>query len=344
MKRGISLYSYQELYYRGELDLEGCVANAAATGATGIEILVDQMIPGYPSLRYNLSAAFVDSWQALLAKYRVEPVTFDIYGETKLYKGQICSDAELSQQLVELFKTGSALGFPIMRINFLVPPSVIEMLVPYAEEMGVRMAIEVHAPHRIDGPWVQETLEIAQRRGTKNLGIMPDFGTYCRNIPRLVLEESRRKGVSENIIAYLSEQYHESNKPTDLLDRVKRMGGNEAAEWLARRVELGVWINDDPSLLAPLMPYVFHAHGKFYEMTEDLVEPDVRYEDVMRVLGEHGYSGYISSEYEGQRLTQDIDPGYDEIEQVRRHQAMLERYLAEPAIPTSLQGGGRGAR
>ena len=46
MKRGISLYSYQELYYRGELDLEGCVANAAATGATGIEILVDQMIPG----------------------------------------------------------------------------------------------------------------------------------------------------------------------------------------------------------------------------------------------------------------------------------------------------------
>ena len=49
----------------------------------------------------------------------------------------------------------------------------------------------------------------------------------------------------------------------------------------------------------------------------------------MKVLIDNQYSGYISSEYEGQRLTQDIDPGYDEVEQVRRHQAMLCRYRGE---------------
>ncbi len=344
MQRAVSLYSYQEQYYRERLDLEGCIANAAATGATGIELLVDQMIPGYPSLRYNLSEAFVESWGKLLAKYKVTPVAFDIYGETKLFKGRICSDAELTEQLVELFKAGRALGFSIMRIAFLVPPSVIEALVPYAEDMGIKMAIEVHAPHRIDGPWVQDTLEIAQRKGTKNLGIMPDFGTYCRNIPRLALDESRRKGVSEDIIAFLSDTYHESAKRTGLVERIKRMGGNEAAEWLAQRVELNVWINDNPELLAPVMPYVFHAHAKFYEMTEDMVEPDVRYDDVMRVLIDHGYNGYISSEYEGQRLTQDIDPGYDEIEQVRRHQAMLAQYVDHASPSTNRTERAHGAR
>ena len=344
MQRGVSLYSYQEQYFTDKLDLEGCIASAAATGASGIELLVDQMIPGYPSLRYNLSDAFVDSWHTLMAKYRITPVAFDIYGETKLFKGKTCSDTELTEQLVELFKAGRALGFSIMRIAFLVPPSVIEALVPHAEEMGLKMAIEVHAPHRIDGPWVQDTLEIALRKGTKSLGVMPDFGTYCRNIPRLALAESRRKGVSEDIIAFLSDAYHDSSKRTGLVDQVRRMGGNEAAEWLALRVELKVWMNDDPKLLAPVMPYVFHAHAKFYEMTEQMIEPDVRYDDVMRVLIEHGYKGYISSEYEGQRLTQDIDPGYDEIEQVKRHQSMLAQYLGQASLPNEGKEGTHGAR
>lgn len=331
MLRAVSLYSYQELYYLGKIDLGECIANAAATGATGIEMLADQMIPGYPSLRYNLTDEYIDAWQGLLAKYAVKPITFDIYGETKLFKGRICSDAELTAQLVELFKTGKALGFSIMRIAFLVPPSVIEALVPHAEAMGLKMAIEVHAPHRLNGPWVEKTLEIAQRTGTKNLGIMPDFGTFCRAIPRLVLEESRRHGVSEDIIAYLADVYREPNKPKNLVERVDAMGGNAAAQWLAQRVAIGVWINDDPGLLAGLMPHIFHAHGKFYEITEELVEPEVSYDEIMRVLLDHGYAGYISSEYEGQRLTQGTNPGYDEIEQVRRHQAMLCRYFGETA-------------
>jgi hypothetical protein len=33
------------------------------------------------------------------------------------------------------------------------------------------------------------------------------------------------------------------------------------------------------------------------------------------------------SEYEGQRLTHGVDMGYDEVEQVRRHQQMLSQYI-----------------
>jgi hypothetical protein len=45
-------------------------------------------------------------------------------------------------------------------------------------------------------------------------------------------------------------------------------------------------------------------------------------------LREAGYSGYINSEYEGQRLTQDAFET-DSCEQVRRHHVMLRRLLGE---------------
>ena len=46
IKRSVSLYSYQQAYYLGQLDLEGCVAAAAAAGAKGIELIPEQMPVG----------------------------------------------------------------------------------------------------------------------------------------------------------------------------------------------------------------------------------------------------------------------------------------------------------
>ena len=84
IQRGISIYSFQEKYYRGEMSLEDCLATAADMGVKGFEMLSDQMIPGYPSIKYNQSAEFLDSWRGWLSKYAVEPIAFDVYGETKL--------------------------------------------------------------------------------------------------------------------------------------------------------------------------------------------------------------------------------------------------------------------
>ena len=50
MKRSISLYSYQDEYYDGKLDLEGCLRETAKTGATGVELLAEQMIKKFPQI------------------------------------------------------------------------------------------------------------------------------------------------------------------------------------------------------------------------------------------------------------------------------------------------------
>jgi hypothetical protein len=156
--------------------------------------------------------------------------------------------------------------------------------------------------------------EIAARLNTRHLGLMPDFGTYCRRIPHLVLEESRRRGVREEIIAMAADAFHSPAQCKTLVERVGRANGTAAELWLARRVEIGVWINDDLRDLATYLPYCVHAHGKFYEMTEDLIEPDVGTTD-MPILGRPADTMATTSEYEpasqsGHR------PGYDEIEQV----------------------------
>ena len=46
------------------------------------------------------------------------------------------------------------------------------------------------------------------------------------------------------------------------------------------------------------------------------------------MLIEGGYSGYLSSEYEGNRHIQDVSP-VDSVEQVRRQQVMFKRLLGE---------------
>ena len=62
-------------------------------------------------------------------------------------------------------------------------------------------------------------------------------------------------------------------------------------------------------------------------MLEDYTEYSIPYKEVIDVLKKGGFNGYIATEYEGNRHIQDIYE-VDSVEQVRRHQVMLERMIA----------------
>ena len=107
-----------------------------------------------------------------------------------------------------------------------------------------------------------------------------------------------------------------------------KMGANQQDLGLLRSA--GMIRYNQPEWLIPIMPYVCHIHAKFYEMTEDCVEPSIDYTNPIRILAEHGYSGYLSSEYEGQRAYHDVE-GFmpDAVEQCRRQHDMIRRLLGE---------------
>ena len=81
------------------------------------------------------------------------------------------------------------------------------------------------------------------------------------------------------------------------------------------------------------MPRIHNVHGKFYEMTPDYIEPSIPYDEIVRVLEQGGYTGYICSEYEGNRWIEDFQEP-DSVEQVRRQQVMLAKLLGEATVPS----------
>lgn len=82
-----------------------------------------------------------------------------------------------------------------------------------------------------------------------------------------------------------------------------------------------------------LAGHVVSCHGKFNHMSEipgragQYHDAAIDYEGAIGALIEGGFGGYINTEYEGQRYSQDRTRAemMDEVDQVRRHHEMLRR-------------------
>ena len=92
-----------------------------------------------------------------------------------------------------------------------------------------------------------------------------------------------------------------------------------------------------PDILRQLAGHVVSVHAKFYNMSSMSGHPDqfqdiaIDYESGINALKQGGFTGYVNSEYEGQRYWQDRsrEDMMSEVEQVRRHQEMLRRLISQ---------------
>lgn len=72
--------------------------------------------------------------------------------------------------------------------------------------------------------------------------------------------------------------------------------------------------------LKKIMPYCFEMHGKCHYVDENLHEVSIPYEDIIPVIADSEYNGYIVTEYED-------EGGYNAVEQTTRHVAMVKKLL-----------------
>ena len=80
-----------------------------------------------------------------------------------------------------------------------------------------------------------------------------------------------------------------------------------------------------PEDIIPLLPYIHCCHAKYYNMSEDFDETTIPYVEVVNIMKEHGWNGYLLSEYEGMHKED-----YNHcMTQVKRHHVMLKRLLGE---------------
>jgi sugar phosphate isomerase/epimerase len=324
IKRGVSFYSYQQAYYTGQKNLEQLIgATANTVGAQGIEIIVEQTPVGdFP----NPSDADVARWFGWMEQYGTTPICMDSFIDYMLYKGRILTRKEQVEQMERDLRLAARLGFKVIRVLCPVRKEIVEASIPIAEYYGVKMGLEIHAPMTLRSRWTVEYMDMVVKSGTKFAGLIPDFGIFALRPARRMLQNALRQGASQTVLDAIVAAC-EAHEPVEkMMADVRKMGGGEAESNVAMSFARNRF--SDPEWLRDYAPYIFHCHGKFYDMDEDCNETGIDYATPIGVLKDIGFDGYIASEFEGQRLYTGAEE-VNEIEQVRRHQVMLKNLIGE---------------
>lgn len=322
IERGVSLYSFQEELFLGTMSVEDCIAFAASIGAKGIEVLPEQNMPEFP----NLTDADIARWQDMLARHGAHFTCYDMFLDTKLRKDRLMSDDEQVESIVRDLRLANRLGIRRMRVLVFVRPDILARCVPFAEELDVHMGVEVHAPWHLEHAWILRTIEVADRLGTRHLGILPDMGIFMKHYPPAFRARFEREGARPDIAQFIVDS-HEAKIMAEytIYEVAVKMQGNPAEVRMAETLRHAPYAN--PKRIADYAPYFHHIQAKFYEMDADCTDPAIAYDEVIDALTACGWQGTLSSEYEGNRWVQDAFP-VDSREQVRRQHVMFERLIA----------------
>lgn len=349
IKRGVSLYSYQQAGFFRQMSWKDMIREVHDNLKTdGIEIIDEMIIRGYP----YPSEAFYDEWNNEMAKYNMNAVTMDVFLDVHQFRDHVMSYDEAAERLKNDIVIASKMGFKNIRTLCLVPIEVIEKALPTAEKYNIKIGKEIHAPLTIkyganaamekdlllDPRSVDQIIDLVQKTGTKHLGLVPDFGIfqYAPSVP--AIEYTRRHCGYPELVDYVlscrgkmqdDEIWDSINQkyPGHNIRNVKELHNYLTVNKMCSR----------PEDLKDILPYIVSIHGKFFHMSEKPGKPghyedvSINYVDPIRILKEEGFDGYINSEFEGQRYTQDSirENMVDEVEQVRKHHQMLTELIGE---------------
>ncbi|MDP9884552.1 sugar phosphate isomerase/epimerase [Sinomonas atrocyanea] len=290
LKYGVSLYSYTN-EYGVTLTLEDCIEDVADLGATGIEILGEAHIPGYPGPK----AEWVDSWFMALERYRLEPTCYGSWVDTRRFAGRSLTEDEAVNQLETDLRLAARLGFRFLRPKLGVVTSDLEpdpvwepateRVLDLAAELDVVICPEIHWPSVIKSKVVDDYLGFIDRTGTEHFGLLMDTGVFQTSMHR------RGGGVAS------------------------RLGDGSARPPITPVVPV--------SDLEDVIDKVVHIQAKFYEIDDELVDRHIPWREILDVLDRHQWSGYLSSEYEGDYATGRA------ADQLRRQHALLRLLAAE---------------
>ena len=332
IKRGVSLYSYQHEYAHGTFTLEDCVAAAAEVGALGVETLAEQMLPGFPLPgQPDLPDSFYARWREIMAAHGTTPTVHDMFLDTKRYSGRLLNHDEMVDSLRRDIRHTARLGAAGIRVIVNTPPEVVEAAAGYAADHGVWMGVEIHSPYSFEDDWIRRHLDVGERVGADVVGCVPDMGIFVHRLPRVPVDRALRDGADPAVVEEIVSTYNAHGDTGALFERLERAGVDGVTLGLARNATF--MIAQSVDCLRDHAELIKHIHAKFYEMHEVpgsgyWHEYSIPYHEIVPVLKDIGYDGYLSSEYEGNRHIEDAAE-VDSVTQVARHQGMLRALLGE---------------
>jgi sugar phosphate isomerase/epimerase len=313
---GVSFHSFTNEYCSFALSFDDMMSAAADLGG-GVEIVGPAHHRGFP----HVSDEFERSFKSGVERYGLTPTSYGSYADPFMLPDRNLTPDEIFAYTVPQIKGAAKLGFPVVRLQHFASV-VAERLLPYAEKYNIKLGYELHVPLMIEAPRTQELIAQIRQLGSDSLGLIPDAGIFARSISKRHMQEGRDAGLSDAILTRAAELWAAKTPLDQALTELGALGagGKRAESWVG-----AVWDTfgfSEPADIAQIMPYLIHFHGKFFHI-ENGDEPDLRYEEIVHALLQNGYTGWMSSEYEGNEL--------DTVAMVRAHQAMIARYIASYA-------------
>lgn len=328
---GATLYAFTNEYLTRRYSFEGLLREIASRNlGPGVEVIGFQSIRGFP----EVDDAFVERFKELIAELDLKPTSLAINSDRFLKPGQPIADSELLEYHKRQMHSAAKLGFPVVRYQFATPPQIVRDLAPYAEELGLKMGLEVHAPAHANHPLVLAYREVYDAVDSPALGWIPDFGGTAERLPASFLASVRARGVPEGLINMLLDIWPEDGAPPQRAGKLREAAIREGySPEHIQFVSLAFFIlsNADAKSWAELVDRTVHIHGKFYGVDDDGREEAIDYETILPIFARGGYTGSICSEWEGHAYST-----ADAFEQVERHQAMCNRILGTVAAQESV--------
>ncbi len=322
---GVTLYSFTNEWLTRQFDLDSLMHEVAKRGlGPNIEVIGFQSFREFP----DVSDAFAARFRELAEETGLNAVSCAINSDRFLKPGQQpIDDAALVEYHKRQLRSAKKMGFSLVRYQFALPVHLLPEIAPYAEELDIRMGVEVHAPMWAGHPAVQEYGEMYDKLDTPYLGWIPDFGGTASRIPESMVDAARAKGAREDLLDKLKEVWLEDGMSHEKAVRLGQWGaahGHEPVHIQAACLAFFILSNHAPRSWASMVDRTIHIHGKFYGVGEDLVEEAIDYDTILPLFKQGGFTGTMVSEWEGHAYDT-----RDAFEQVRRHQAMARRIWAD---------------
>jgi sugar phosphate isomerase/epimerase len=329
--QGTTLYSYTRMFHEGKASMEELIREVARRGqGPGLEVIGFQSIRNWP----NPGADFIKGFRSIMDETGLIPTSMAVNADIGLRRDRNLTHDEMIDYMAAQINMASTLGFPLARVQISMTPDVMEALLPVAEKANVKLGLEIHSHHSPRHPEMVAHRERYEKLNSGYLGFVPDFGTTCVGMPPSLIEKYRKTGVPEEMITELKalwQVHHSEGAPHDGPTQGKRMGavagiaakygfGETAIDYAINHC--GLFGHADPSEWADIMHLVWHTHGKFFGM-HDGVEPTTPLPAIMKVYADAGYTGSISSEYEGFHWDNWSNP----FDQVDAHQKYIREIM-----------------
>lgn len=321
---GVTLYSFTNVWLNRKADLPDLLAEVARRGmGPNIEIIGFQSFKEFPDVSDDYAARFRD----MIAETGLNAVSCAINSDRFLKPGQQpIDDATLVEYHKRQLRSAKKMGFDLVRYQFALPVELLPEIAPYAEELDIRMGVEVHAPMWAGHPAVQAYGEMYERLNTPYLGWIPDFGGTASRIPESMLDAARAVGAKESLLDRLKEVWLEPGMSHEKAGRLREWAlaeGHEPRHIQAACLAFFILSHNDPKSWAGLVDRTIHIHGKFYGVGADGREEAIDYDTILPLFRDGGFTGTMVSEWEGHAYMG--DDGYDQVE---AHQAMCRRIFA----------------